>query len=135
MRRGLRLIMLIRELFVLCSLVSKENRSESDAGSVYSDGCWNICCIHDADRRDLVGQQKVCTTKLDFCFLLLYLLLLIIFSFSRRRLRYFSFFSHAMVNLNASTIALIKIGGNCPCLLCMLTNTTLNRLGFRNSSF
>ena len=30
--------------------------------------------------------------------------------------------------------AFIRIWGNCPCLFYMLTNTTLNRLGFGNSS-
>jgi len=35
-----------------------------------------------------------------------------------------------LVNLNASTVAYIEIWGNCHCLFYMLTNTTLNRLGF-----
>ena len=34
------------------------------------------------------------------------------------------------VNINASMVAFIEIWGNCPCLFCMLTNMTLNRLGF-----
>ena len=34
-----------------------------------------------------------------------------------------------LVSLNASTVAFIEIWGNCPCLLFMFTNTTLN-LGF-----
>ena len=33
-----------------------------------------------------------------------------------------------LVNINASTVTFIEIGGNCPCYFAMLTNTTLNRL-------
>ena len=35
-----------------------------------------------------------------------------------------------LVYIHASTIAFIKIWANCPCLFYILTNTTLNRLGF-----
>jgi len=35
-----------------------------------------------------------------------------------------------LMNMNASMVAFIEIWGNCPRLFCMLTNTTLNRLGF-----
>ena len=49
-------VFLIRSL--LFSFVSEAYRSDEHAGSVCRDGCWDSCCIPDADCRDLMETKS-----------------------------------------------------------------------------